>query len=261
MLVLWGLKDQDGLLIATLPEPAFSMASCPEKNRVCLGTRSGMLYEMDYRSKRLLRTWQGHSDAVFSLIYSSDGERLYSASADGFVKKWSNDSDLAQDSQQISPKNLRCLEFGTQGLWVGGSEGKLWLIDPTNLQVLMEQKVSDTSVFAIQSEGKDIFFCGRDARIHKYHNNNPEQDVNAHWYTIHALSISPDKQFLASGSMDKSIKIWEKEGLHLLKVIDRERYGAHSSSVNRIIWLDSRRFVSCSDDRMLLCFELNFTPD
>ena len=83
------------------------------------------------------------------------------------------------------------------------------------------------------------------------------QTVGAHMYTIHHLAFSPDGRYLASCSLDKSIKIWDAADRTLLRVLDRARAAGHGTSVNRLVWPGAaNRLVSCSDDRSLAVWQV-----
>jgi len=70
--------------------------------------------------------------------------------------------------------------------------------------------------------------------------------------------FSPDGLHIATGSMDKTIKIWESETLQLKKVIDYARYGSHQNSVNRLIWSPFENLlVSCSDDKNISVWKIH----
>jgi WD40 repeat protein len=97
---------------------------------------------------------------------------------------------------------------------------------------------------------------GRGATLHFLNNSNSEIQIKAHLLHIHSLSLHPEQNLLLSSSMDKTIKLWDFENKTLLKVIDKEKYNGHTSSVNKILWFDRNRFISCSDDRTIKCFEI-----
>ena len=81
-------------------------------------------------------------------------------------------------------------------------------------------------------------------------------------YAINHIDFSDDGQLFATGSMDKSIKIWDACQFRLLKVIDKARHAGHGTSVNRVLWLPSsvtgerRGIVSASDDRTISIWNL-----
>ena len=69
-------------------------------------------------------------------------------------------------------------------------------------------------------------------------------DVKAHISTIFSLSFSPDGRVLASGSADKTIKLWEMSSGILIKTMN-----SHTNSVNTLCFSpDGGILVSGSSD-------------
>jgi WD40 repeat protein len=105
---------------------------------------------------------------------------------------------------------------------------------------------------------------GRDAQLW-WHKDGAEETVKAHLYTIHALMLEPSEgRWLASGGMDKSIKIWDAQNTTLLKVVDRSKFAnfGHTHSVNALAWLGEvdgldvsrvgrRLLASAGDDKII----------
>jgi WD40 repeat protein len=81
--------------------------------------------------------------------------------------------------------------------------------------------------------------------------------LDAHWFTIHAVKSNPAMSFLATASMDKTIRLWNAHDFSLLKVIDNVKFEGHKSSVNGCVWLSDTMFVTCSDDRSIKCWQIN----
>jgi WD40 repeat protein len=83
------------------------------------------------------------------------------------------------------------------------------------------------------------------------------QDIPAHLFAINHITFSPQGNWFATCSMDKSIKIWDTQHFKLLKVIDKARYAGHGTSVNKLVWTNYQDFlVSGSDDRTLSLWEI-----
>ena len=78
-------------------------------------------------------------------------------------------------------------------------------------------------------------------------------------YAVNTVSISPDHKNFVTGSMDKSIKVWNLETFQLLKVIDKSRHAGHATSVNKVLWSDHHgQVLSCSDDKKISVWDLSF---
>jgi WD40 repeat protein len=57
---------------------------------------------------------------------------------------------------------------------------------------------------------------------------------------------------MASGSRDKSIKIWATENWELLKVVDMNKKNHHVNSVNAVHWHPLEdQLITASDDRTI----------
>jgi WD40 repeat protein len=115
-----------------------------------------------------------HGDIIFALSYSSDGERLATASKDGTVKIWdlSNGREVRAYRGHGGP--VRAVTFAPNGKFIvsaGGTEVHVWNPD----------------------DGKLI------------------RKFIAHSKTINALAVRPDSQRIASGGDDLSVRIWNPD--------------------------------------------------
>ena len=107
---------------------------------------------------------------------------------------------------------------------------------------------NEPSVFGVKAIDKNaLISVGRDAHVRLFQDSQLISSVPAHLGTIHGLSKHPILPWFATGSMDKSIKLWQWEigsdlstSMHLIKVINREKFAGevgHTHSVNSVIWI------------------------
>ncbi len=255
MVIQWRIAEKDGTLIAQIPRALF----CVEIHRelAYLGTRLGEIYCIDIKHKLLKNQSKADNSALFSLYH--DGRSLWAGGQLGRLMELDPDTLELRSYLQVSSKSLRRIYPDGEDLVLCASDGYVYRYTKQSRKITHTQRCSDNSVFAWQSRNGKTVTAGRDARIHQWQEQEEVQDINAHWYTINDLALNPEHPLLASSSMDKSIKIWQESDLKLLKVIDRERYEAHTSSVNKVFWLDSDLLVSCSDDRSVQLFRVEMS--
>jgi WD40 repeat protein len=144
---------------------------------------------------------------------------------------------------------------------VGASDGYIRIFD-LDFNLKHAWKAHATTVFSMiyQVESATLVSVGRDAYLKKWNLGGELQGeaIPAHIYSINALVQSPCGSYLATGSMDKTIKIWDSSTLRLLKVLDYARYGGHKNSINRLIWSTyDDLLVSASDDKNISVWKID----
>ncbi len=179
-------------------------------------------------------------------------------------------SVVDRESQQIikhiksGDKSARkfCL-LGQDKIAIGFSDGFIRVFNK-NFEMEFAWLAHELSVFSMIYEdySHSLISVGRDSKIKRWllegENTRLVQEVPAHIYAIHDVVVSPDQQFFASASMDKTIKIWRANDLTLLKVIDAPRYGSHKNSVNKLLWSAYLDYlVSASDDKNISIWKIH----
>lgn len=255
-IVHWNPENlNNGELWAQVPEAIFSMAYSKVDQMVFAGGKSGKLYILKKGSNA--RVVQIHSQSIFG-ISVVNSECQYTVGGDGFLRKIDFYQRITQEIK-LSDQSLRCIYPVIDGFIVGGSEGKIWKISE-DLAVVNEVKAHGNSVFALCVGNGTIFSAGRDAKIKVWDFSlKLIHSIDAHWYTVHGLALNNSGKYLVSGSMDKTIRVWNASKFNLLKVIEAPKFDAHKSSVNGLLWIDEKTFVSCSDDTFLKCWEIDDT--
>ncbi|PSN58910.1 hypothetical protein BS50DRAFT_566292 [Corynespora cassiicola Philippines] len=144
-----------------------------------------------------LQTLEGHSDAVLSVAFSPDSQRLALASAsdDKTVKIW----------DPISGKCLQTLE--------GHSDWARSVAFSPDSQRLASASDDKTVKIWDPTSGKCL------------------QTLEGHSDVVRSVAFSPDSQRLASASYDKTVKIWNPTGGKCLQTISVDTF-LHSIAFN-----------------------------
>lgn len=259
MIVVWNRVDDDGKLVIRHNSAVYALY-CDE-SYLFSGTRSGLFSVFGLDGYGLIRHLQLGDAPIFEIIRI--GLDVLVLSGDGCLYVLDGNFEL-KSKLNVSSKSLRCIRYLNDSIAIGASDGGIYILN-RELQPQSTIHSHSSSVFALAYEvhSGNLLSGGRDAIIRIHKNTDLLKEIPAHLLHIHRLEFSPEYKMLASSSMDKTIKIWglnpaDDGGMEyrLMKVIDAERYGGHTSSVNKILWIDKNTIISCSDDRTLKCFEI-----
>jgi WD40 repeat protein len=240
-----------GVLFAQLPEPVFCLMEGLE-GVIWAGTQGGLVFKLvSGEAPRMIKLG---TSSVFFISRWMDGRIAVGLGSGELV--FLDDELQLLDRKSLGKKSLRCC-LGDRGL-IGGSDGLIWRLDAQG-DILKRWDANSPSVFCLAEDSQgDIVSGGRDALLMwMVEDGGLKQEVKAHLFTIHALAGS-DLGWLASGSMDKTVKVWDRNTGALLKVIDREKYPSrgHSHSVNALCWV-GRLLASAGDDKIIRIWEVS----
>ncbi len=252
MLVQWRLADQDGVMIARQASAIYTLAC--HGPLLMSGTHSGVFSVFDTVSRDLVSHLQADTSPVFDIAFFNGLVLL--ATGHGSLLVLDQDFSLVK-RVRLSEKSLRRIEPVGERIAVSGSEGIIWILD-AGFDTVSRFQAHSTSVFAMAHSplSGTLLSGGRDALLKLFRDNELLTTIPAHLLHIHGIALNHDESLYLTCSMDKTIKLWHAPDNALLKVIDFTKYGGHTSSVNKILWFDKNKFISCSDDRTLKCFEI-----
>ena len=252
----WNFDTGEGKAILRAPGSIFSICLIPERELILLGLQNGEMVFVDTAQNKVIKRVQLHKRSIFEIILMPDAEHVIASAEDGALSLW----DLTRldhiHYQKISHKSVRTmvLDAAQNRIFVGSSDNSIREFD-LGLTLKREWNAHKLSVFRLLLQGDILFSTGRDAHISRWdlstHPTAVTASVPAHNYAINDLVFNPDQSLLFSGSMDKSIKVWNPSDLKLLKVINFEKHLCHWNGVNRLLWLEDA-LLSCSDDRKIM---------
>ncbi len=124
-----------------------------------------------------VQTLRGHGDELIDVAFSSDGQRLASASRDGTVKLW----------EVASGQELRTLEG--DGNWGRNAAFNV----------------------AFSSDGQRLASASRDGTVKLWEvaSGKVLRTLKGHPQAVINVAFSPDSRRLASASNDRTVKLWE----------------------------------------------------
>lgn len=263
MVVEWNAKTPDlGVPVAQVSNSIYALHQDQLSNELWIGHNYEGIHIIDPIAKKQITSIALSKAAIFAIEGYDDN--IFVGSGDGVLTVIDKKNKAFKKHIKASDKSIRSIAINPVEIEiaVAYSDYKIRIFD---LHTFEPKKVIDAhknSVFAIKysKDFEALYSVSRDAHLKKWDvikaYEMSEQAV-AHMYTINDIAFSPSGDYFATCSMDKSIKLWETQNFKLRKVIDKARYAAHGTSINKLLWLNDNDLLACSDDRTISLWKIN----
>ena len=261
LVVEWDLEQMQPLkAVAKLPSRSYALKFIPNPNLLVVGNYSGGMHVIDLAAGKEIRLFQLHQKTIFNIEYDEKRERLISLSSDGSYSVWSLPDFKLLHHEVLTHLKVRCVAFreSKDEMAIGCGDGTIRIIHTDTFDELARLEGHDTdysvNALAYTPDGKQLISGGRDARLAFWDLSNGYELINkipAHNYAIYSIVFHPSEPIYATGSMDKTIRIWELGKMRPIKTIDLSN-GGHKNSVNKLLWSDFNDYlISTGDDRSI----------
>ena len=264
-IVEWDLDSKDvetGKLIAKTDTQIFSLLHDSVSGFIIAGDMHGELHFINLEDKDNTKRFKHHRAGVFAVVRI--GEHIYTLGGGGMLSKWDLSEIGKVVSMKISSKSLRSITSSESLIYVGASDKSIFMID-RNTEAIVDvlKHAHENSVFSVAFDKnlQHLLSGGRDAMLNIWAEGtslNIYKGIPAHLFTINAIKFNPSGRLFATASRDKTIKIWDAKSYKLLKVIEAIRDLGHVNSINHLLWLSETILISCSDDRTIKVWEINY---
>eukprot|EP01138_Halocafeteria_seosinensis_P010237 gb/GECG01010455.1/.p1 GENE.gb/GECG01010455.1/~~gb/GECG01010455.1/.p1 ORF type:complete len:2817 (+),score=410.58 gb/GECG01010455.1/:1-8451(+) len=294
----WSNKPQRNRMVADFAGYNYEV-SCislnPDSSLIAIGFKSGTIQIIDADIGEMIRELStgGHSAGVTCLAFSSDGLRLISGSYDTNAVVWdaltgSLLSTLVDHSGTIT--SVAWLESDTRGrrsrtvatagldsvirVWEekiqtdtygfgGGGE------DETRYEIIWDQSWLQSPIMAMKyNQASKCLAAGHaDGQVQLWDAHAPNlgliqiSQFTAHRYmqAVSTISLSPDGSLLATGSLDQTVKLWEKRMMDtdaIWKPMELQGKG-HNGAITCLDFSpDGHKLVTASLDKKLLLWDV-----
>ncbi|CAB1340468.1 unnamed protein product [Coregonus sp. 'balchen'] len=200
------------------------------------------LYNTENRHSPVLKEWMAHENAVFDLAWVPGEASLVTASGDQMAKLWDVTSEELLGSFKGHQCSLKSVAFTQQDKAVfctGGRDGNIMVWDTRcSKKGLSAECHRGYSGLVLDSTGSNLFSNCIDDNIYMFNVSGLKTTpvavfgghLNSSFYV--KSTVSPDDQFLASGSSDHHTYIWKisdpKQAPMMLQ--------GHNQEVTSIAW-------------------------
>ena len=229
-----------------------------------LDERQRQQNEEEERKRRLentsvAHTLTGHSQQVFSVAITPDGQKVISGSWDDTIKLWRLSTGQEIRTLTGHTNDIRTVVISPDGQIIASASDdctiKLWQLSTGQDHLTLTGHSGWVYSLAISPDGQ-MLVSGSASRAIKIWQLNTGQELRALTGcsgAIHALAISPDGQTLVSGSSDSIIKIWQ-----LSTGRDIRTLTGHSGIIHALaISPDGQMLVSGGTDKTIRVWQLS----
>jgi serine/threonine protein kinase len=193
---------------------------------------------------------KAHSGAVGHLAYTADNQTLVTSGADATLKVWNTATLGLERTIELDDGPATALAvFGTRAL-SGHANGQTVLWDIATAAKISSFKRNDAEIWAVTFLGQQDRFASAShdwkTVIWDTASSSPAHIIDAHENSVQAIAfaLTPRGPFLATGSADKTVKLWKGDTFELAR-----RYTGHSDFVSTVaIAPDGRALASAGLD-------------
>ncbi len=228
----------------------------------------------------LIQILKGHKGNVYDVSFSKNSDRIYSSSRDGNIIIWDVKTGRSLETFK-NPNSLNKSEYDILGLdleplknhvvvYTGNKDYELTLWDLKNKSNKGIKTIGKTQSLIMSARfnrnGNMIISCDNKGNIKIWDITGKLIGlINSHKDITLYAEFSYDSKYIASASLDKTIKIWNvDEVLNIWKNSQRgvaqplTILAGHTSTVNRVSFnpLNSQSIASASSDGTVIIWEI-----
>jgi WD40 repeat protein len=244
-ILVWETANAKEIKKYTLAAAVHGIAFSPDGKSLAAGLADNSIHLFDVAMSKEVKTLTGHSGAVNSLLFTSKGDQLISASADKTVQVWTvaDGKSKTKLEHAAAAQALALSKDGTK-IAVGGADKsvKVWTLADGKTQTTI---ATPSAVLAVSfsSDGSRLLIGNEDNKARVYGMDGQLVEFFPHEGAVHAAAFHGDGKRVFTASADKTVRSWP------LSLVWQAR---HAGPVRQALF-NARfdRVVSCGDDKTI----------
>lgn len=164
---------------------------------------------------------RGHAGGVTAVGYTDDGRSMVTTGADGKLKIWSTTGTLSR-TLDLGSAPATSLALRANRALTGHADGQIQMWDLEKAERIASFRRNEANVWSVTFTGEADRFAasGHDWKIALWDARKaaaPVHVLEGHDSAAQAVAYAPKGSLLASGSADKTVKLWNLDTLDLMR--------------------------------------------
>ena len=179
-------------------------------------TTGAITNEPAERSIAQASEFRAHDGAIDAISLSGDGRLIVTAGSDKTLKIWNAQTQTLQGTIALDAGTATSLSVRNNRAVTSHADGTVAVYDLDSRSRIYSFKRNDASVWAAAFAGSEdrIAAAGHDWTVALWKTGSlsaPETLLQGHDNAVQALAVDPSGRWLASGSADSIVKLWNLE--------------------------------------------------
>lgn len=248
---------------AVWKQPALTcLAFSPDSKHLAVGDWNNCIHIWEIARKQKSSPLRGHTEPVWHLAFSPDGKTLASANQDQTIRLW----DVASGKERVVLRGhnqpVAHVAFSADGKTLASGSrfnAKVWNLTTNQEQASLNLPDGSVRTLAFAPDNHTLAVAYNlsslwgEIRLWDLRTRR-EEILMGHTATILSLAFAPDGKTLASGSSDRTVKLWDVHPWPEWGQLDGHRDRAPISSV--AVTADGKRAATASYDRTIKLWDL-----
>ncbi|OKJ95141.1 DNA-binding protein [Streptomyces sp. CB03234] len=254
--VLWDLR---GSVLTSRPfTEVWQAAYSPDGKLLATADADHTVRLWDVAGRRVLATFTGHRETVFSVAFAPDGRTLASAGSDGTVRLWDVAGRRPVATLTGTHGDVFSVAFAPDGrtLASAGSDRtvRLWDVAARRPVATLTGHTDFANTVVFSPDGRTLASGGDDltVRLWDVAGRRPLATLTGHTGAVRGVAFSPDGRTIASSGNDGTVRLWDTRL--------RRSAGAltgHTGSARGIAFSpDGRTLASSGNDRTVRLWDV-----
>ena len=240
------------------------LAFSPDGRFLASSEEQRLIRLWDATTGKEVRVFKGHGSEVRGLSFSPDGKILASCAEDHLVKLWDVGTGLEIESLRGHPSSAMSLAYDPEGrqLASGDLSGLVKVWDVERAQPLRLKTDGGACRVAFHPDGKRVVTGSSHGTRHApqlwdLDTGRLLRSFQGHESWVESVTLSCDGSLMASGSFDRTVRVWDVETGRQLAVLDHSQWGIVRDVVFHL--QDNTKLATACDDGTLRLWTIDPT--